>query len=122
MEYDGIKSSPEPFTISRDHLEKSDNVRQKTIFDFLNTPRPEAGMTISSNDITVDFSYPYLLDVSGNTDRFGKGFVYVKVDGPKSYTNEFPVNLAGYFQSKIIVDRFWPSGDYTVTALSLIHI
>ncbi|RZP24733.1 MAG: hypothetical protein EVA28_02135 [Candidatus Actinomarinales bacterium] len=116
MEYDGIKSTPEPFTISRDHIEKQDQPRTETILNFLNQ-RQEASMKISADDITVDFSYPYLLDVSGYVGQADDGFAFIEVVGPKSYTNQFPFDDLGHFQGKIIIDRSWPSGSYTITGL-----
>ena len=116
LDYDGNKSNPEPFTLSKGKLDQHEE-RTKTIVGYFNLTR-EPSLKLSSEKIRIDFSYPYLLDVSGNIGQDAKGFVYVKIFGPKSYTNEFPINSIGDFQGKIIIDRFWPSGTYVIGGYS----
>ena len=60
MEYDGIKSNPESFIISRDHLDKE---KESVRGDPPKQTKKESVMNISSNEISVGFSYPYLLNV-----------------------------------------------------------
>jgi len=115
MDYDGIKINSVPFTISRDHLviEKED-MRA----DLSKQTERESVLNISSNEISVGFSYPHLLHVSGVFgDAGSKGLIHLDVIGPISYSSKTGYTNLGTFETKIIVNRDWPSGEYIIRAI-----
>ena len=60
-----------------------------------------------------------MLEITGQIAKPGsKGLVELNIDGPQSQKITIGYNATGYYESRVIVDREWPSGEYTINAIS----
>ena len=85
LQYGDQKMKPEPFTITREHLGDQTIRQQSTSYDFQNVPMKESVVKLSTDDITVDFSFPVNLDVTGLFGDHGShGLIELNIVGPKS--------------------------------------
>ena len=117
LRYDDIILNPILFTITRDHIGVIEERQSKTIADYGNLLSKESSMKLGSNNIEVDFSYPYSLDISGHFAEAGdKGVIRLNIDGPQSAKLITQHNNLGDFFSTVLIDYDWPSGQYTITS------
>ena len=118
LQYGDQKMKPEPFTITREHLGDQTIRQQSTSYDFSKPPMKESLLKLSTDDITVDFSFPVNLEITGQFGNHGsKGLITLDIDGQKSQEIRLGYNKTGYFETRIVVDASWPSGKYTLNAM-----